>query len=484
MKKYLHATIIAIISCLLMIPGASAQTTKSSYFMTSSHARHYLNPALHPENGYIGIPGVNNVFADARTNTFTLENFIFLYREDPSAPVKPMTFMHKDVPAEKFLANISRHNYVSVNADNDVFSAGFRAGRGYWTIHAGLRTRVDVDVPRGLFELLKKGFVDQDASSTRYDLSGLSASAKAYMEMGAGYSRSFLGKRLVVGLRPKVLLGVGDAKLNVEQLEVDAGTNYWNLKSRATLQVSAPGITPEYDNDFENLSGFEFEWKGIPGYGAGVDVGASFHLFDFGLLGKLTVSAAVNNIGFMTWSAKNSYQARTNETTVTITPNDYSVHQNDYTSSIEDVLDDVVDDLERGLDFFNDPANSGKKRSSRLDMDFNIGVEYAVFRNKLSLGALYSNTRGEDYSMGQCTFSLNYRPCSWFAASASYALFEKSSNSVGLAIHLAPRVGPTLFLASDCAITKINPQGIPLRGYNMNAQVGLAFNIGGGDRER
>jgi hypothetical protein len=45
-------------------------------------------------------------------------------------------------------------------------------------------------------------------------------------------------------------------------------------------------------------------------------------------------------------------------------------------------------------------------------------------------------------------------------------------------------VGPALFLASDCAITKINPQGIPLRGYNMNAQVGLAFNIGGGDKRK
>jgi hypothetical protein len=225
----------------------------------------------------------------------------------------------------------------------------------------------------------------------------------------------------------------------------------------------------------------DFKWNGIPGYGAGVDIGASLRLLDLGALGRLTVSAAVNNIGFMNWSAENSYHARTNETSVNITPNDYSVHQGgEAASSIEDVLDDVVDDLEHGLDFFSDPSKNGKKRSSRLDMDINLGVEYALFRDKLSVGALYSTTRGDRYNTTQYTFSVNLRPCSWFSASASYALFEKSGDSIGLAIHLAPRVGPAIFLASDCAIAKISPQGVPLRGYNVNAQAGLAFNIGGG----
>ncbi|MDR2131331.1 MAG: DUF5723 family protein [Odoribacteraceae bacterium] len=469
---------IAFFLCFL-IPGATAQTTKGSYFMTSSHTRHYLNPALTPNNGYIGIPVLGSVYADVTTNTFTVDNFIFL-KEAPGSSAKAMTFMHKDVKPEEFLANISDHNYLSVATGTDILSMGFRGKRNYWNFHLGARVLADVDIPRSLFELLKVGFADQDAEATRYDLSGLNISAQAYVEAGLAYSRSFLGERLIVGVRPKLLLGVGEMNMNVDQMEVSAGENFWEIKTRASLQTAAPGIQPEYDNEFENLSGFDFKWQGVPGIGAGVDVGASFRVFDLGVAGKLTASAALNNIGFIKWSGKNSYYARTAETSVIIRPNDYSVHQNG-TSSIEDVLDDAVEDLERGMDFFTDPNKEGQAHTSHLNRNINLGVEYALFRDKLSFGVLYSSDKREQYSTGQCIVSANYRPCSWFATSASYALFtEKASNNVGLAIHVSPRLGPALFIASDCAIAKLAKQGIPLRGHNMNVQVGIAFNTGGG----
>jgi hypothetical protein len=472
-KIHPHATTIAIAIALLLPAGASAQATKSSYFMATSHARNYLNPALHPENGHVGIPALNNIQAGITTNTLTLDNFIFLQDNNAATPV---TFLHKDIPAEKFLAGLAPLNHLSVNASVDLLSLGILHGRSYWNFHAGLRTRATVEIPRSLFELLKVGFTDQEALSTRYDLSGLSASVASYLEVGLGYSRSFLDGRLSVGIRPKLLLGVGDARLTVDALAVDAGTEYWKLESSASLEASAPGIEPKYNAEKKNLDGFNFNWKGIPGTGFAVDAGASFRFLDLGSAGTFTASAAVNDIGVIKWSAKNSYRARTAGTSVTIRPSDYSVHQDGDASSIEDILDDAVDDIKSGMDFFDDPAGQGKTRSTRLDVEFNAGLEYALFNNKLSAGILYSNRVGEHYNTGQCTFSLNGRPLSWFAASATYAT---AGNSVGLAIHLAPRVGPALFVATDHLLARVTPQGIPINGHNLNIQVGIAFNTGG-----
>ncbi|MDR1415365.1 MAG: DUF5723 family protein, partial [Odoribacteraceae bacterium] len=408
---YIYIAAAAILCALPAANDANAQTARGAYFMTSSHLRTFLNPALHPTNGYIGFPGAGNAFAEVRTNTLTLENFIFPYRENPSSPVKTMTFMHRDVQADKFLSNIADHNYVSASAGSDIFSLGFPAGRSYWTIHAGIRTRFSVDLPRGLFELLKRGFEDQENDEKLYDLSGLKASAVGYMEIGLGYSRALLGGRLILGVRPKLLLGAGDMQLEVDRLNVQGGTRKWELSSRATMRMS--GVTPKYDAGAKNLDDFDFKLNSLPGRGWGVDFGGAFRLFDFGAAGKLTLFAAVNNIGTITWSASRNSVAQTQETTVSISPEKYSIHQGDYTSSIEDVLDDVADLMEAGIDFFDVPALSGKKRTSSLGMDANAGMEYALLRDKISVGLLYAAQTVEGNLAGECILSANFRPTSW-----------------------------------------------------------------------
>jgi hypothetical protein len=472
---------LALVVALFTAPAVMAQTVKTSYFMSNAPARQHMNPAFHPETGFFGLPVLSNVYFGTNTNTLVLENFIFPYQE-PGGEKKTLTFMHEKVDAAKFLSNISRHNYITTDVTTDILSIGFNTKRAYWNIYLGTHARTDIDLPGDLFRLLKIGFQDQGASSTPYDLSGLRVGLNSYAEFSLGYSRGFLGGRLQAGIRPKLLIGLADASLKVETLDVEAGADFWQLRSRALMEVSGP-VTAKHDGNMGNFKGFNTKWNGIPGLGGGIDLGASFRVFDLGRIGILTVSAAVNDIGFFTWSAKNNYYARTTETSVRITPADYSVHQTGESSSIEDVFDDAIDDLESGLDFFPDPARAGEKRRTNLHTRFNAGVEYAVWNNRASLGILYSHEGGDTHSTGQLLLSANFRPCSWFAASASYSVLERGSDSMGLAIHLAPRVGPTLFVASDCALARTTPQWVPVRGYNMNVQVGIAFNTGGGRKK-
>ncbi|MDR0765650.1 MAG: DUF5723 family protein [Odoribacteraceae bacterium] len=474
-------TYLAVIALLVAPALAVAQATKTSYFMTSAHARHYLNPALYPDRGYIGVPLSGNIHAGAATNTFTLDNFVFLQGNDPASPAKNVTFLHKDVTPEQFLAGISDHNYLSASASVDLLSMGFRGKKAFWNVHVGTRVRADVDLPRSLFELLKVGFVDQDAPSTTYDLSGIQLSARAHVEVGLGYARSFIGGRLHAGVRPKLLLGVGEMHVAAEQLKVAAGQDFWQIQSRSSLAFSAPGITPKLKGETGALDGFDFDWNGIPGYGAALDLGASLRLIDLGPAGRLTVSAAANDIGFIKWAPTSTYRASTAGTTVTIRPNDYSVGQSGEDSSIEDILDDALDAIESGLDFFTDDQESGKSRSTSLNVSLNLGLEYSLFGDRFSVGALYSREQAAGYDMNTCTLSANLRPCSWFAASASYAvLTARPSKSVGFAMHISPRVGPALFIASDCAFSKLSKEFVPVGARDLNFQVGLTFNTGGG----
>jgi hypothetical protein len=474
----IFAVVILVVAlAALLVPNtANAQTTKTSYFMTTSHARHYLNPALYPDHGYIGFPLAGNIYGGLSTNTFTLENFIFQLQDGASAPVRNVTFMHKDVTAEQFLAGLSDHNYLSASASVDFLSMGFRGKKTFWNFHIGLRSRVDADIPKPLFELVKVGFADKDADSTVYNLSGISLSARTRIEIGLGYARSYLGERLHIGIRPKLILGIEDARADIEQLRVAAGEDFWKVRSRATLAISAPGTTKEKDGAF---NGFDFKIDGAPGIGGAIDLGASLRVFNLGPLGRLTVSAAANDIGFVKWNGKSTYRASTSDREIVIRPNNYTVGQEEDGASIEDVLDDAIDDFESALDFVSDNDNSS--RTTKLNVTFNLGAEYAILNDRLSVGALYSREQAAGYDMNTCTVSANLRPCSWFAASASYALLTtRPSKSVGLALHLSPRVGPSLFIASDCAISKVSKEFIPIGARDMNVQFGLTFNTGGG----
>ncbi|MDR2414618.1 MAG: DUF5723 family protein [Odoribacteraceae bacterium] len=465
-------TIISLVIIALVAPAiASAQATKASYFMTTSHARHYLNPALYPDRGYVGVPMVGNFYAGGVTNTFTLDNFLFLQGD----PVKPVTFLHKSISPETFLAGISDNNYFSSDIAIDMISIGFAGKKNFWNFHVGLRVNVNTDLPRSLFEFVKVGFADQDATTT-YDISGVSVSARAHAEIGVGYARSFLDDRLHVGVRPKLLLGLGEARANIEQLRVSASENAWSVQSRASLVISAPGISTR-PKENGSIKGFNFDKENLPGIGGAIDIGGSFRLFDFGDAGQLTVSAAVNDIGFIKWSAKNTINAKTAEMAVVIEPKDYSVGEDG--SSIEDVLDDALEKFQGGLDFF--PESTAEAYSEALNARINAGVEYAVLNDKISVGALYSREQVGGNDMNTCTLSANFRPCYWLAASASYSLFtSRPAKSMGLALHLSPRVGPALFIASDCALAKVSKSYfLPVGSRDLSLQVGLTFNTGG-----
>ena len=443
-----------------------SQVTKSDYFMETSYLRNSLNPALRPDQGYLVIPVLPNAGVNLQTNRFNLDNLTF---QGPAG--KRVTFMHPSVSAEDFLSNMSADNYINSDVNIKLFGFGFYKGDKFWNIDLGVRAHVDANVPKEFFRLFKEGF-DQNKQST-FDLSDLSATGNAFVELGVSHSRPFLDNNLIIGARVKLLGGIGDFDLNAKSLYIDAGPEYWKARSQVTLKGAGPGkLTPKYDDETDLIDGFDLDDFNIPGYGAGLDIGAVYdvkHVLP--MLEGLKVSAAINDIGFISWTKKSSLDLRSSEQEIVVAPNEIG---KDDDSSLSDVFEDAFDKLQEATNL----RGENKGYTSRLRMNMMLGAEYELFKHKLSFGALYSRRFGNYFDASEFTVSANARLCPWVSTSLTYSFMHSKFDTFGFALHLAPTKGISLFLASDYTVPHVNSDFLPTTSKALNFQMGISIPLG------
>jgi hypothetical protein len=481
---------IVILIALLSITGITAQTTNTDYFINESSTRSSLNPAFRPSQGYIGTPA--NVYVDIKTNTLNLDHLLFPKDGDL------LTFMHPDVTADEFLKNITKNNYLAADAKWQILSAGWYKGDGFWTVDLGLRAHADVNIPKSVFELMKIGFSDNEDDVFNYDLKNIGGSISSFVETGVGYSRPLLDNSLMLGAKAKILVGLFDADINIDRMNLSYGNSQWTAKAKASLNGSAVGLKPKYKtriktakdgNSEEELlfDGIDFDDFSISGWGLGADLGA---VYDFkqiaegitdpifsNILSRVKASLAFTDIGFISLSGSNSMHLVSPDIEVEISPNNYAIGADDGSQSLENHLNDVMEDMGEALNFKETKA--GKGRTTALHTNMNIGLEYEAWANNLSVGLLSTTQFGEYHTTTEFTVSANYNPNrDWFAASLSYSFVHSLFDTFGLAIHLAPQKGVNFFLASDYVIPHINSSFLPVTAKGVNFQVGLSVPIG------
>ncbi|WP_146212654.1 DUF5723 family protein [Dysgonomonas alginatilytica] len=474
LRSLFSVSVAIIIGCILS-PDGFAQSTRSSYFMKTSYTRTALNAALRPEHGYIGVPFLSNIYLDARTNTFNMENLTFPLNGER------VTFMHAQISESQALSNISTDNYITTNLAFSIFSAGFFRGDSYWNFDFGIRANADSNVPKSVFELLKVGFKENE--TVTHDLSNISLAGSVFGEIGVTNSRTFLNNSLTLGARGKLLLGISYLDLDAKSLNITAGSEFWRAKSQVILRGAAPGIKGryeenEYNPDKQDFDGFDFGDFNIPGFGLGLDIGAVYDFKDVSVdfLRKLKVSYALNDLGFISWSKSNFVQLSSPETEVIVSPNDYTTH-NDGTTSIIDIFDHALDDLRQAVNLHEDPVTSGYTATLRANM--NVGLEYEVWDDKMTAGFLYSTRFGKYFTSNEFTLSANYMPKPWLATTFSYSFAYSAFKTFGLAVHVAPTRGINFFLASDYSIVRISPQWLPTSSHAINLQMGVSIPFGG-----
>ncbi|MCD8176130.1 MAG: DUF5723 family protein [Tannerellaceae bacterium] len=158
-----------------------------------------INPALRPEQGYIGMPFIlNDLYVDVKTNALNMDHLTF--RQNGEL----LSFMHKDVSADKFLNGMPDNSYANMDLNYSLFSFGFYKGKGFWNVDFNIKAHADANVPYSAFELMKKGFAMNEPSY--YNVKDTRLTASAYAELGVAHSRPFLDDNLVVGAKAKFYL--------------------------------------------------------------------------------------------------------------------------------------------------------------------------------------------------------------------------------------------------------------------------------------
>lgn len=434
-----------------------AQFLRTSYFMEGTHYRQQLNPALAPGRGYLNLPVIGTFNASVNSSTLGYQDVMDIIDNTEGGD-----FFKSDA----FINKLDNLNNLNVNLSTDILSAGWYKGKNFWSFNIGLRNDIGASIPKGMFEFLR----EMDGLSAYDNLERLSnidqkvghqsLEINSYAEVGVGLARN-ITERLTVGARVKALLGVGNLKLDINNIAVSSNLSGYNtgdlndLNGRAEIKVDA---TLENSSKLIELSQndgvideIDFGTFGLAGYGLGIDLGASYKLMD-----KLTLSASLLDLGFMKWSKNNTSVARA------------TANQSyDLTNSSDryEFVDKVASGEVLNFDMLNMTLDKSaqKNRSTSLTSTLVLGAEYELLGDLLAVGALYTGRFAKPETLNELTLSANIRPKNNLNLALSYSLWQGSGKTFGVAAKLGP-----IFVGTDYMFFGKDTK-------NLNAYIGFSL---------
>lgn len=434
-----------------------AQFLRTSYFMEGTHYRQQLNPALAPGRGYLNLPVIGTFNASVNSSTLGYQDVMDIIDNTEGGD-----FFKSDA----FINKLDNLNNLNVNLSTDILSAGWYKGKNFWSFNIGLRNDIGASIPKGMFEFLR----EMDGLSAYDNLERLSnidqkvghqsLEINSYAEVGVGLARN-ITERLTVGARVKALLGVGNLKLDINNIAVNSNLSGYNtgdlndLNGRAEIRVDATlensSKLIELSEDDGVIDEIEFGTFGLAGYGLGIDLGASYKLMD-----KLTLSASLLDLGFMKWSKNNTSVAKA------------TANQSyDLTNSSDryEFVDKVASGEVLNFDMLNMTLDKSaqKDRSTSLTLTLVLGAEYELLGDLLAVGALYTGRFAKPETLNELTLSANIRPKNNLNLALSYSLWQGSGKTFGVAAKLGP-----IFVGTDYMFFGKDTK-------NLNAYIGFSL---------
>jgi len=451
--------------------SAKSQQVNTMYFMENVPVRNYLNPAFQPLNDfYLGFPVLGYTQLGIGNNSLTLKDFAY---NDASG--KPIWFMNKNGNKDKFFNVLKPSLLFQANFQINILDVGFRTGKAYWTLSLTEKTEGQMGLPNDLMKFLLYGTPDMDKNS--YDFSSLGGDATLYTEAAFGYSRK-VNKKLSVGAKLKLLLGTANVSGSINDLKLNAGIDEWRLVGNGSANYSSPvdlngNSLRTFDPNMDLTLSQLLKPSGI---GGGIDFGVVYKLLD-----ELTISAAVNDLGFIRWS-KNLKNMNFST--------DAKFSGLDYTVKIKTVDDfkDFADSVFNSIkDSKKDSIVSNNAYTTYTSPKLNIGVEYAFLKNKLSVGLLSRTLLHHKVPYEELTASINGRPIDWFNMSLSYSVLNGRMSNIGAGLGL--RTGfihwflsadyiPVKYATVDLTSASLqanNPVPYSTKGINMALGINFVF---------
>ncbi|MDR2886881.1 MAG: DUF5723 family protein, partial [Bacteroidales bacterium] len=419
--------------------NAQVRQPHSLYFMETVPQITQMNPALQPRaNGYVILPGFNWDFI----LDFAIKD---AYQKHGG---KWVTMAEEEYDYNKLWRSIGKKSTMGNTAvDLDIIGFGFRTGNGYFSFGLSEHLTGNMALPSDLFRIIEKGLPD----GTLLDFSPMRFQAMAYRQISIGYSTK-INDKLTVGVNVKPLFGQGAVTTKIDRFRINTGAQQWDLDAKGSIYASGVvDLKPEAGGTFDSFD--DLEPRDFDNYETGDlirDYGTSLNnpgiAFDLGAAyqvnERLAVSAALNNLGFISW--KNDLYSTDFNGQYTFNGLYYDVSKEE---SINDRLDNLVDSLESAV---NSIMGHDKFRTA-LPPVFHAGATYQL-TPAISAGLLSRSVFWRKGIRQSFNTSINIQPYSFVSFSAGATWQVKGNVAAG--IGLTGLIGPLqIYLLAD---------GIPL----------------------
>ena len=414
--------ILLILTLFSIIVNGQVRQPHSLYFMETIPQITQMNPAFQPRaNVYVMLPGVNA----SMISDLAMKDICQQQKKNWYIPIQ------KDYDYSKLWESIGEKKTVGfkTGVDIDIIGYGLRVGDGYFSFGISEHINTKLTLPSELFKLAEQ--LDSQGRLA-FDFSALHAQSMSYMQLRFGYSHK-LNDRLTVGMNIKPLLGQAAFVSEVEKFRLVREGTKWNTELKGNISTSKIAGNIEWDDEKEIYDvmsknfddyrtrdwikyGFDFSNPGIA-----FDIGAAYRITE-----RLEVSAALNNLGFVSW--KDDLKWFSSGINATF--------DEEFTEDeINEWLESLKDELNHSLEF----REQQDKFKMKLAPVFQTGVSYR-FTRSVSAGFLSRSVFWENNFRQSFNVSGYFQPYSFFALSAGTTWHVKSNfnMSTGLTFLLGP----------------------------------------------
>ena len=455
--------------------SAGAQDFATGYFLGGYQYAYRMNPAFPSEHNFFSI-GLGQFGANIQSD-FGFSDFV-----KKNSAGQYVLFLNNEISTADFMSGINPGlNKFELSTNVNLLS------RGSWnkekvaltTFDVAIKSTTRLDLPYDLFYFLKDG----TATKQQFDFGGTGVTSRNYLELAYGITK-IVKNKFNFGFRLKGLIGLANASMKMDKLNVDMSSSTWQIDAKGSLSGSIPFATLGVDSDnYYDYSQFAIDASKLTknlGLGGAVDAGLSINLFPW-----FTISGAILDFGVVNWVDEISGSVS-------------SVSTFDSTQATdEDQMNQFLKSLSGIYKFKADAAPANAKTLGgaweKLPYRVNAGAELRIpFAQWISLGALYTMYNGDfSFNKDELLLSANMTLLNFLSVSASSKL-GTFGKTFGGAINLHPGLF-NLFAGVDVIPTNlINIGGLfksipesvkpyviaPADDLNLNAYVGLSFALG------
>ena len=454
---------------------SSAQESQVLYFMNLPQ-NHLANPALRPSNSVtVCLPGLSGFSLNLNNNFFNYSDVFFKSSTNDSV----YSFLSSEAATDKFLGKVNKKNSFSPQLTVPLLGVGFKTGKGlYFFFDINERADGNAVLPGDVIRLMLKG--NGSFLNDKIDLSSMRMDMKYYREYGLAVSKD-INSKLRVGIRPRLFTGIMSTRFDNNSLGIRVNSDYTHsIDADVTANFAGPfNVYASKKNEVDSLifNGDYFDnakaFTNFENLGMGIDLGATYQLLN----NKVTVSAALTDLGFIRW--------KRNVSNLSFKGN-YLFDGLDFTDIISgdkefsDIGDQILDTLKQkfNLTKTNDPY------STWLAPGLTLGGSYNLNKN-VSFGLLsYTKFIGKQVKQSM-TMSANLNVSNLVSLSFAYSLQNHRADNLGAGIAFRAGIMQFYLLSDRLPVTwnrlKIDDSSnivIPSNWNTLNLRLGMNLCFG------